>query len=78
VRSGEEPPDEDGDCADTGETQNAVSNVTGTIAAGLGILAAVSLFIFGITGNRPWVRRFVILLVGAVLVFGATAAITNA
>ena len=78
VRSGEEPPAEDNECADTGETQNQVSNVTGTIAAGLGILAAISLFLFGVTGNRPWARRCVILLVAAVLVFGATAAITNA
>jgi len=78
VRSGEEPPAEGNECADTGETQNAVSNVTGTIAAGLGILAALSLFLFGVTGNRPWVRRCVILLVAAVVVFGLTAAITNA
>jgi len=77
VRAGEAQP-HDGDCADTGKTANAASNVTGSIAAGLGLLSVVALFLFGVTGNRPWVRRFVVLLVAGVVVFGLTALITNA
>jgi hypothetical protein len=78
VRSGEEPASEDNECADTGETQNQVSNVTGTIAAALGLLAAIALFLFGVTGNGPWARRSAVLLVSALVVFGLTALITNA
>lgn len=77
VRSGEEPPSADGECADTGESQNAISNVTGTISAGAAALAAICLFLFGVTGRREWTRRFVTLLVAALVAFGLTAAITN-
>ena len=75
VRSGEEPPADK--CADTGETQNSVSNVTGTLAAAAGALAAISLFMFGVTGNGSWTRRFVTFLIAALAIFGLTAVITN-
>ncbi len=77
VRSGEEPASEDNECADTGETQNSVSNVTGTLAAAAAALAVISLFLFGVTGNREWIRRFLFLLVAGLVIFGLTALITN-
>jgi hypothetical protein len=78
VRSGDAAPSEDNECADTGKTQNAVSNVTGTIAAGLGALSLLALLAFAVTGRRSWVRRFALLLVAALLVLGATALVTDA
>lgn len=77
VRSGEEPPEPDGDCADTGETANAIASVTLLIAGGSAILSAMALLGFGVSGRRPWLRRFVILLGAAVAVFALTALITR-
>jgi hypothetical protein len=77
VRSGEEPPSEDGDCADTGETANAASNVTGLIGTALGILGTLALFAFGFTGRHPWLRRTLVLIAAALAMFGLTAVITR-